>query len=148
MAISFLQKDFKCPYTFTKNYTPYCCDKCYNAFKGMDFSKDPNVCEKKTFFCEGRSVLQTNIVNNCLGSLYLGSSTLIKSNCKFRIATTREKIYSLKNNRWLVYSIGTIATNQVCSKTNTLIANHHQIRTTNQNSRWLQHPDHGPPDFR
>jgi hypothetical protein len=50
----------------------------------------------------------------------LGSSTLIKNNCKFRIATTREKIYSLGNNTWLVYSIGTIATNQVCPKTNTL----------------------------
>jgi len=44
MAISFLQEDFGCPYTFTKNYTQYCCDKCYNAFKEMDFSKDPNVC--------------------------------------------------------------------------------------------------------
>ena len=46
MAISFLQEDFDCPYTFTKNYTQYCCDKCYNAFKEMDFSKDPNVCQK------------------------------------------------------------------------------------------------------
>ncbi len=47
-------------------------------------------------------------------ALYLGSSTLIKNNCKFKIATTREKIFSLGNNTWLVYSIGTIATNQVC----------------------------------
>ena len=46
MAISFLQEDFECPYTFTKNYTQYCCDKCYNAFKQMNFNKDPNVCEK------------------------------------------------------------------------------------------------------
>jgi hypothetical protein len=46
MAISFLQEDFDCPYTFTKNYTQYCCDKCYNAFKEMDFSKDPNICAK------------------------------------------------------------------------------------------------------
>jgi hypothetical protein len=75
---------------------------------------------RKTFFCEGRSVLQTNIVNNCLGSLYLGSSTLIKNNCKFRIDSTREKIYTLGNNTFLIYSIGTIATNQVCPKTNTL----------------------------
>jgi hypothetical protein len=49
----------------------------------------------KTFFCEGCSVLQTNIVDDCLGSLYLGSATLIKHNCKFRIDNTREKIYSL-----------------------------------------------------
>jgi hypothetical protein len=46
MAILILQEDFDCPYTFTKNYTQYCCDKCYNAFKKMNFSKDPNVCEK------------------------------------------------------------------------------------------------------
>ncbi len=46
MAISFLNEDFECPYTFTKNYTQYCCDKCYNAFKSMNFSTDPNVCEK------------------------------------------------------------------------------------------------------
>jgi hypothetical protein len=91
------------------------------AFQTLSSSDLAN-CKRmgKTFFCEGRSVLQTNIVNNCLGSLYLGSSTLIKSNCKFRITTTREKIYALWNNTWLVYSIGTIATNQVCPKTNTL----------------------------
>ena len=46
MAISLLQDDFECPFTFTKNYTQFCCDKCYNAFKHMDFSTDPNVCEK------------------------------------------------------------------------------------------------------
>ncbi len=72
------------------------------------------------FFCEGHSVLQTNIVNNCLGSLYLGSATLIKHNCKFWIDNTREKIYSFRNNTWLVYSVGTIATNQVCPKACTL----------------------------
>jgi len=46
MAISLLQEDFECPYTFTKNYTEFCCDKCYNAFKEMDFSQAPNVCQK------------------------------------------------------------------------------------------------------
>jgi hypothetical protein len=73
-----------------------------------------------TFFCDGRSVLQTNIVENCLGSLYLGSSSLIKANCKFCIDSTREKIYNLGNNTWVVYSIGTIATNQVCPRDNSL----------------------------
>ena len=38
MAISLLQQDFECPYTFTKNYTEFCCENCYNAFKEMDFS--------------------------------------------------------------------------------------------------------------
>jgi hypothetical protein len=64
--------------------------------------------------------LQTNNVNDCLGSLYLGSTTLIKSKCKFRIDSTREKINSLGNNTWLIYSIRTITTNQVCPKARTL----------------------------
>ena len=91
------------------------------AFQTLSSSDLAN-CKRlgKTFFCEGRQVLQTNIVNDCLGSLYLGSSTIIKNNCKFRIASTREKIYTLGNNTFLVYSIGTIATNQVRPKTNTL----------------------------
>jgi hypothetical protein len=92
------------------------------AFQTLSSSDLAN-CKRlgKTIFCEGCSVLQTNIVSDCLCSLHLGSSTLIKSNCKFRIDSTREKIYSLGNNTWLVYSIGTIATNQVCPKTNTLL---------------------------
>jgi hypothetical protein len=31
-------------YTFTKNYTQYCCDKCHSAFKNMKFVNKPNVC--------------------------------------------------------------------------------------------------------
>jgi hypothetical protein len=41
MAISMLHQndDFlNDPYTFTKNYTEFCCDKCYNAFLSMKFS--------------------------------------------------------------------------------------------------------------
>ncbi len=40
MAISILHQDcdfLQDPYTFTKNYTQYCCDKCYGAFKTMKF---------------------------------------------------------------------------------------------------------------
>ncbi len=44
---------------------------------------------KTFFFCEGRSILQTNIVQDCLGSLYLGTATLVKDNCKFCIDNTR-----------------------------------------------------------
>jgi hypothetical protein len=73
-----------------------------------------------TFFCEGCTVLLTNIINDCLGSLYLGSAMLIKNNYKFRIGNTREKIFSLGNNTWLVYSISMIATNHVCPKAGNL----------------------------
>ncbi len=91
------------------------------AFQTLSSSNLANCkCLGKKFFCEGCSILQTNIIYNCLGSLYLGSTTLIKLNCKFQIDSTREKIYSLGNNTWLVYSIGTIATNQICPKAGTL----------------------------
>jgi len=69
-----------------------------------------------TFFCEDQTVLKTNIVHDCMGSLFLASSMLIKANCKFRISDTREKIFSLGNNTWLVYSVCMIATNHVCPK--------------------------------
>jgi hypothetical protein len=92
------------------------------AFQTLSTSDLAN-CKRlgNTFFCDGRSVLQTNIVENCLGSLYLGSSSLIKANFKFHIDSTREKIYNLGNNTWVVYSIGTIAMNQVCPRDNSLL---------------------------
>jgi hypothetical protein len=50
-------------------------------------SSDLAGCQRfgQTFFCEGRSVLEMNLVHDCLGSLFLGTATLIKANCKFRI---------------------------------------------------------------
>ncbi len=39
----------------------------------------------QTFFCEGHTVLKTNMVNNCLGSLFLASLTLkLTANSKSR----------------------------------------------------------------
>jgi hypothetical protein len=91
------------------------------AFQTLSTSDLANCkCLGQTFFCKGHSVLQTNIVHDCLDSLYLGSATLIKTNCQIQIDSTGQKIYSLGNNTWLVYSIGTIATNQVCPKAGTL----------------------------
>ncbi len=74
---------------------------------------------RQTFFCEGQTVLKTNLVTDCLRLLFLASSTLIKANYKFCIWDTREKIFSLDNNTWLVYSVGTISSNQVCPKAKT-----------------------------
>jgi hypothetical protein len=47
MAISILHQDcnyLQDPYTFTKNYTEYCCDKCYSAFLKRKFDKKQQVC--------------------------------------------------------------------------------------------------------
>ena len=65
MAISLLQEDFDCPFTFTKNYTEFCCDKCYNAFKEMDFSKTPNVCEKHRNLINFASKQKARANSNC-----------------------------------------------------------------------------------
>jgi hypothetical protein len=48
------------------------------AFQTLSSSDLAN-CKRlgKTFFSEGHSILQTNIVDDCLGSLYLGSATLL-----------------------------------------------------------------------
>jgi hypothetical protein len=77
-------------------------------------------CLGSTFFSDGRTILKTNIIQDCLGSLFLASSKLIKDNCKFKIADTKEKIFSLGNNTWLMYSVGTIVTNNVYPKTKNL----------------------------
>ncbi len=119
------------------------------AFQTLSTSDLANCkCLGKTLFCEGRSILQTNIVNDCLGSLYLGSSTLIKHNCKFCIDSTREKIYSLGNNTWIVYSVGTIATNQVCPKAGMLspitIKSGQSVKVKSR----MQYSHHGPPHLR
>jgi hypothetical protein len=47
MAISILHQDcnyLQDPYTFTKKYTEYCCDKCYSTFLNMKFDKKQNIC--------------------------------------------------------------------------------------------------------
>ena len=49
-----------------------------NSFQTLSSSDLANCkCLGVTFFCEGRTVLKTNIVHNCMGSLFLTSATLI-----------------------------------------------------------------------
>ncbi len=67
-----------------------------------------------TFFCKGRKMMETSLKRSCLGALYLANSEAIQSNCWFRIAEAREKIFELSKNTWAVYSISTINTNEVC----------------------------------
>jgi len=56
-----------------------------------------------SFFCEGCTILKTNDQRpTIVHDLFLASAMLIKVNCKFQISETREKIFSLGNNTWLV----------------------------------------------
>jgi hypothetical protein len=62
-----------------------------NSFQKLS-SSDLTSCKclGHTFFCECHTTLKTSIMHNCMGSLFLTSSTLIKANCKFQISDTRE----------------------------------------------------------
>jgi len=80
-----------------------------------------------TFFCKGRKVMETCLKKSCLGSLYLTNAEVIQITCKFKVAEDSERIFELAENTWLVYSTGTINTNQVCQAKNTMQT--HQINS-------------------
>jgi hypothetical protein len=55
-----------------------------------------------------------------MGSLYIAHTNNIQKNCTFTIGETREKIFSLDSNMWVVYSLGTISTNHSSPKARTI----------------------------
>ena len=57
--------------------------------------------------------METSLKKSCLGSLYLANSDTIQNSCKFKIAEASKQIFELAENTWVVYSTGTINTNQV-----------------------------------
>jgi len=74
------------------------------------------------YFCKGRNVLLTDLTKTCLGALYLVNSRNIQARCKFSICRAQEKICHLDSNTYVVYSLGKISTNHVCSKANSIFA--------------------------
>jgi len=62
--------------------------------------------------------METSLKKSCLGSLYLANSDAIQKICKFKVAEASERIFELAENTWVVYSMGTINTNQVCQARN------------------------------
>lgn len=69
-----------------------------------------------TYFCKGRRELRTDTEQECLTSLYFGVIDHIRRNCGFKISHAREQVFEVEENTWLIFSMGQIATNQVCSK--------------------------------
>jgi hypothetical protein len=76
----------------------------------------------ETYFCKGRKVLLTDLTKSCLGALYLADNKNILGRCKFSIGGAQEKIVRLDCNKYVVYSLGKISTNQVCPKAKTILA--------------------------
>jgi hypothetical protein len=52
----------------------------------------------------------------------MANSQSIQTDCRFKIAEAREKIFELSENTWAVYSVGTFSTNKVCPATNDVTA--------------------------
>jgi hypothetical protein len=67
---------------------------------------------------KGRKVMETSLKISCLGALYMANSHSLHSNCRFKIAEAREKIFELLENTWAVYSVGMISSNELCPAAN------------------------------
>jgi hypothetical protein len=52
----------------------------------------------------------------------MANSNSIQTNCRFKIAEPREKIFKLSQNTGAVYSVGTINMNEVCPASNDITA--------------------------
>jgi len=72
---------------------------------------------RDTIFCKGRKVLEASLKNSCLGSPVPGQCRS-KSMCRFKVAKAIEKIIELAENKWAIYSTGTINTKQGCPTKN------------------------------
>jgi hypothetical protein len=52
----------------------------------------------KTFFSKGKRVLQTDLSNSYMGSLFTASVNTMKQKCNFQIPNAKEKIFSSENS--------------------------------------------------
>ena len=93
------------------------------AYSGFETYKiisqsDLASCHKmgETYFCKGRNDLRTDIIETCLGSLYLQQAKGIQKNCKFEIGTAKEQVFRLSHSKWAVATQKQFTTHQVCGK--------------------------------
>lgn len=68
----------------------------------------------ETFFCKGRRELRTDIDQDCLAALHFGTTAHIKEQCQFRITKTKEMVFEITENSWIVYTTGSFVTDQRC----------------------------------
>ena len=68
-------------------------------------SADLNGCRKlgSTFLCDQFGVLFRNFNATCMGALYDQKFTLARQLCDFHVEPIKERIHSLRNNKFIVY---------------------------------------------
>ena len=70
----------------------------------------------ETYFCKGRNDLRTDILETCLGSLYLQQARGVQKNCQFEIGPAKEQVFRLSHSKWVVATQKQFTTHQVCGK--------------------------------
>ena len=93
------------------------------AYSGFETYKvisqsDLASCHKmgETYFCKGRNDLRTDILETCLGSLYLQQAKGVQKNCQFEIGPAKEQVFRLSHSKWAVATQKQFTTHQVCGK--------------------------------
>ena len=67
-----------------------------------------------TFLCQKHQVLQKDLKNSCLGSLFLRYETGVQKNCKFQTKPLRETVYQLNANEHLIFTPKPLTTQITC----------------------------------
>ena len=75
----------------------------------------------QNFLCEGRNVLQTDIKDSCLGSLYMHHLPGTLENCHFELAETKEHVFQTGPSQWLVLAPQTFFSVMQCEKSHDTI---------------------------
>jgi hypothetical protein len=70
--------------------------------------------KNRIFLCKKHQVLKRNLIDTCLGSLYLRAEEGVKQHCKFEIRKLDEIVYQLNANEHLVFSPTPLTTQIKC----------------------------------
>ena len=70
--------------------------------------------KNRIFLCEKHQVLKKNLIDSCLGSLYLRAEEGVKQHCKLEIRKLDETVYQLDANNHLVFSPTPLTTQIKC----------------------------------
>jgi hypothetical protein len=76
----------------------------------------------KIFLCKSGEILKTNLLEDCMGSLFMRNKEAVQTNCKFEIKPIKEEIFRLNHHEFMVYSPSPFVTSVICkNKTRTII---------------------------
>ena len=80
-------------------------------------SNDLATCAKMGgyYFCKGRDVIQTDMIESCLGSLYLRDLDHVLKYCEFEIGDAKERVTPIGNNQYIVTTNKPFEASKICN---------------------------------